>query len=134
MTDFNLDDLPILILNDLNDYLIENALDVEVAFDMGAKLLDTPTITMSVYNQSDGLRSASRDIYSHQLSITILVYTDGVGRIEKGRTIGNEISKYFRSIGFSRSHFMNIPNYAEQNITRYQLRFVGNVTKFGQTY
>ena len=134
MTNFDLDNLPVLLLNDLNDFLIEEEINIEVAFDKGGELLEAPEVTMQVYNQADGLRTASRELFSQNLSITILIYTDGPGRIEKGRNIGNVISKYFRSIGFTRSHFMNIPNYANQNITRYHLRFSGNVTKFGQSY
>lgn len=134
MTDFKFDDLPIIILNDLNDFLIEEETNIEVAFDMGGKLIETPTVTMQVYNQSDDLTTASRDLFSQMILITITVYTDGDGRIEKGRKIGNTISKYFRGMGFTRSHFMNVPNYAEQNLTRYQLRFRGNITKFGQSY
>lgn len=132
MIDF--DNLPVLILNDLNDFLIEEDIHTEVAFDLGAKLLDTPTITMQVHNQFDSLRTASRDVFSQTIHLTISIYTDGNGRIEKGRQLGNVVSKYFRGIGFRRTHFMNIPNYADQNITRYQLRFSGNITKFGQSY
>lgn len=134
MTNFELDDLPVLILNDLNDFLIDNNTQIEVAFDDGAEIMETPEVTMQVYNQSDGLTTASNDLYSQNIAITIMIYTDGFGRIEAGRKIGNTISKYFRSIGFSRSHFMNVPNYANQDITRYQLRFTGNVTKYGQSY
>lgn len=134
MTNFELDDLPVTILNDLNDFLVEHETNIEVAFDMGDQLLETPTVTMQIYNQSDGLRTGSRVVYSHNMNITIMIYTDGNGRIRKGREIGNTISQYFREIGFKRTNFMNVPNYANQNIARYQLRFTGSVTKYGSSY
>ena len=66
MTNFELDDLPVLILNDLNDFLIDNNTQIEVAFDDGGEIMETPEVTMQVYNQSDGLTTASNDLYSQR--------------------------------------------------------------------